>query len=81
MTAEPSRLPAAIETYDSKSEELARQLAKSPHPKFSDRKKVGEQLILESTAALEHVLHRLEATDLTLGSPTFAKPTLATRSE
>jgi hypothetical protein len=58
-TTTQNALPHGIETYDSKSEELARRLAKSANPKYSDRKKLGELLILESTAALEHALSSL----------------------
>ena len=45
-------LPRGIQTYERKSEAIARKLAKDYTTGLSDRKKLGEQLIRESTDAV-----------------------------
>jgi hypothetical protein len=47
-----SALPRGIQTYDRKSEAIARKLAKDYTTGLLDRKKLGEQLIRESTDAI-----------------------------
>jgi hypothetical protein len=45
-------LPRGIQTYERKSEAIARKLAKDDTTGLLDRKKLGEQLIRESTEAI-----------------------------
>jgi hypothetical protein len=47
------KLPRGIETYERKSEALARKLARDSSTGTIERKRLGEQLIRESTEAFE----------------------------
>ncbi|MGB8631959.1 MAG: hypothetical protein WCD69_21710 [Xanthobacteraceae bacterium] len=53
--ATQAKWPQGIVTYELESETLARQLAKAPNPAPQDWKRLGEQLIRESTEAMEQV--------------------------
>lgn len=44
-------LPNGIQTFDTKSDSMARKLAKDPSPARIERKHLGEQLIREATEA------------------------------
>jgi hypothetical protein len=47
-------LSGGIQTYDRKSEAMARRLAQDFKTGLLDRKKLGEQLIRESSEAIPH---------------------------
>lgn len=52
LTSTSGDLPRGIQTYERKSEALAQKLAKDYKTGLLDRKKLGEQLIRESTEAI-----------------------------
>jgi hypothetical protein len=49
-------LPRGIQTYERKSEAIARKLARDYKTSLDDRKKLGEQLIRESTDAIRNII-------------------------
>jgi hypothetical protein len=46
-------LPRGIQTYEGKSEAIARKLARDSRSSVIERKRLGEQLIRESTEAFK----------------------------
>jgi hypothetical protein len=49
------KLPTGLTTYDSTSEGMAWNLAKSPNPTRSERRRLGEQLLRDSSEAAERL--------------------------